>query len=467
MNALKEFVTKNKVLVSVTGAVTMCVFMVFSIIAFAIGDTGSSSNDTEKKTTGSLVADAESTADSTTAPPYTGEDDTCGEETTGDDTEEPTTTEAPVDPDTLPYMIMVNRAANCLTVYAKGEDDTFSVPYKAITVSCGKELGDTPLGTYQTIENYNWRKMNDASYAQYAYRIVGPILFHSVPYYTQAKNDLEWEEFNKLGTAASLGCVRMTVADAKWLMDNCPIGTRVIIYDDAENPGPLGKPDTIKIPADLATIFNISEEQANELKKWDPTDHDASNPWHAYSAKIYVPASKQITVEVGTSMETVLANFIATDTCGNDISHKIELSDNFSLDQSGVYRDVTVSVTDAIGSHAETTIIIVVTEKEEPSSSEEPTSSERPSTSAPETESSSEDTSEDTTEDTSETETETTTPAESESDSSSEEESSSDASTETTTPTESEPTTPERPSETETTSALPEESTPAEPNLRT
>ena len=442
MNALKEFVTKNKILVSVTGAVTMCAFMVFSIIAFAIGGTGSTNANTEKKTT-SHVAENETTTELTTQPSYTGEEDSCGEETTADENEEPTTTTPAFDPDTLPYMIKVNRAANCLTVYAKGDDGTFSVPYKAITVSCGKVLGDTPLGTYQTIENYKWRKMNDASYAQYAYRIVGPILFHSVPYYTQAKNDLEWEEFNKLGSAASLGCVRMTVADAKWLMENCPIGTRVIIYDDINNPGPLGKPDTIKIPADLASKLNITEAAAKELKGWDPTDPDASNPWHAYSAKIYVPASKQITVEVGTAMEDILANLIATDTCGNDISDKIELTDNFNLDKAGVYHNVTVSVTDAIGSHAEVSIIIVVTEKQETSTSETPTTS----TTEPPT----------TTVDSNDTTTE------SESDSSSEQDTTTEPDTETTTP-EDETTSSEVPSESEsssdtTTAPTPEETT--------
>jgi hypothetical protein len=41
----------------------------------------------------------------------------------------------------------------------------------------------------------------------------------------------------------------MTVADAKWIYDNCPVGTKVIIYDDTTSPGPLGKPTAPTIPA--------------------------------------------------------------------------------------------------------------------------------------------------------------------------------------------------------------------------
>ena len=36
---------------------------------------------------------------------------------------------------------------------------------------------------------------------------------------------------------ASAGCVRMTVEDAKWIMENCPTGTEVEIYNSS-TPGP-------------------------------------------------------------------------------------------------------------------------------------------------------------------------------------------------------------------------------------
>jgi lipoprotein-anchoring transpeptidase ErfK/SrfK len=63
-------------------------------------------------------------------------------------------------------------------------------------------------------------------YGQYACRITGSILFHSVPYEKQDKSTLEWWEYDKLGETASLGCIRLTVEDAKWIYDNCAKGTR-------------------------------------------------------------------------------------------------------------------------------------------------------------------------------------------------------------------------------------------------
>ena len=166
-----------------------------------------------------------------------------------------------------PYLVKVNRAANCVTVYSKNENGDYVTPIKAMRCSTGKNIDDTPLGTFHTTAKYEWCLMVDGTYSQYAYRIHGGIMFHSVPNFEEDNSTLEYEEYNKLGSPASLGCVRLTVQDSKWLYDNCPQGTTVVIYDDAENPGPLGKPETITIPED------------SDLNGWDPTDPDPANPW--------------------------------------------------------------------------------------------------------------------------------------------------------------------------------------------
>lgn len=163
------------------------------------------------------------------------------------------------------YLIKVNRTCNVVTVYSKDSNGEYTVPVKAMVCSVGTG-GNTPTGTFTTSDKYTWRALYGGVYGQYATRITGHILFHSVPYYTQSKDDLEWEEYNKLGQAASAGCVRLTVADAKWIYDNCKSGTTVIIYDSSD-PGPLGKPSAQKISADSPN------------RGWDPTDPDASNPW--------------------------------------------------------------------------------------------------------------------------------------------------------------------------------------------
>ena len=162
------------------------------------------------------------------------------------------------------YYIRVNRSQNTVTVYERDESGAYTVPVKAMVCSVGRA---TPLGTYRTSDRYVWRELFGYVYGQYATRITGHILFHSVPYTSMRKNTLKYAEYNKLGTSASMGCVRLSVADAKWIYDNCAPGTQVNFYD-GDDPGPLGKP--------AAAV--IDENDAR--RGWDPTDPDPENPWN-------------------------------------------------------------------------------------------------------------------------------------------------------------------------------------------
>ena len=166
-----------------------------------------------------------------------------------------------------PYFIMVNRKANCVTVYGLDPDGYYSIPLRAMVASTGRAGCETPPGTFSISNRAAWMYMADGSYGQYATRFNGAILFHSVCYKRKDPSTLMTYEYNALGGFASLGCVRLQTADAKWVFDNYPQGTKVIIYD-GDDPGPLGKPDTL--------VPQISEAQDNG---WDPTDPRQENPW--------------------------------------------------------------------------------------------------------------------------------------------------------------------------------------------
>jgi lipoprotein-anchoring transpeptidase ErfK/SrfK len=168
-----------------------------------------------------------------------------------------------------PYLVAVNRAMCTITVYGKDADGNYNVPIKAMVCSVGRSGHQTPTGRYNTTNRYDWRLMVDGSYGRYAIRINGSIMFHSVCYYTKSESNLEYEEYNKLGSPASLGCIRLCLKDIKWLYDNCPKGFPTVIYDDTSTPGPLGKPSSIKI-------------DVNDVEKrgYDPTDWSPNSPWN-------------------------------------------------------------------------------------------------------------------------------------------------------------------------------------------
>lgn len=164
----------------------------------------------------------------------------------------------------LPYYIKINLTDNIVTVYDQDEAGEYNIPVKAFVSSAG---ADTPVGTFHTTERYEWRPLFGDVYGQYATRITGHILFHSVPYFEMDKSTLEYEEYNKLGQEVSMGCIRLTAEDAKWIYDNCPTGTAVTMYR-GQVEEPLSPPIPVKV-------------DVNDARRgWDPTDPDPQNPWN-------------------------------------------------------------------------------------------------------------------------------------------------------------------------------------------
>lgn len=155
------------------------------------------------------------------------------------------------------YYIRVNRRYNTVTVFAGKKEKNCLVPIKVFLCSTGKA---TPKGTYKTPAKYRWRPLIHEVYGQWATRITGRILFHSV-YYIENENNqsLDVVEFNKLGEPVSAGCVRLTAADTKWIYDHCELKTKVNI-NSSMVMDPFGIPTVMKL---------------EEWHTWDPTDPTA------------------------------------------------------------------------------------------------------------------------------------------------------------------------------------------------
>lgn len=168
-------------------------------------------------------------------------------EPTSTPTPEPTSTPEPTNaPTPAPtpkgyegaYEIEVDLFNQIVTVYRAGSRSAGSIARQMICSS--GEDNTTPLGTFtmpelqKEDEREEWYYIGKYQlYVQYATRIVDDILFHSLPY-VQKDESPTVDSVEGLGKAVSHGCIRLRPSDARWIAQNCPAGTQVHIFDDAE-----------------------------------------------------------------------------------------------------------------------------------------------------------------------------------------------------------------------------------------
>ena len=117
-------------------------------------------------------------------------------------------------------------------VYALDDNDQYSILTRTMTCSTGLRDTPTPTGEFTyTGPGARWHYFKKwKCWAQYAYYIDGDIMFHSVLYNSDDESTLVKSSVRNLGRRASHGCVRLSVEDARWLWNNCPGGTHVIVY---------------------------------------------------------------------------------------------------------------------------------------------------------------------------------------------------------------------------------------------
>lgn len=129
----------------------------------------------------------------------------------------------------FPYKLVVDISEQRIYVN-QWNGHAYEGPIHKFTCATGKEETPTPLGTYQAggKTGNEWYYFKDFNcYAKWAYHIVGGVLFHS-----NTVNKIgDKPGDGGLGHRASHGCIRMKLKEVKWIYDNCPEGTTVVIKE--------------------------------------------------------------------------------------------------------------------------------------------------------------------------------------------------------------------------------------------
>lgn len=229
------------------------------------------------------------------------------------------------------YAILVNEYNCSVTVFTydiNTKDQIYNKPVRAMACSTGKKPLTTTKNTSwilnETTEKSEWVMLSDNKYYRYATYIGEELMFQSSPYKSEKADSLIAEEYNKIGTPATAKNIRLSVADAKWIYDNCDEGTIVRIVNTPEKRTyfPLGVPEGMKLTEDSKSL------------KWDPTDSHKDNPYKKLGPVITGAEDK--VVELGKGFD-MLKDVTAVDTCGNDITDRITTVGNINVNTEGKY----------------------------------------------------------------------------------------------------------------------------------
>ena len=144
------------------------------------------------------------------------------------------------------YYVTVNHATETVMIYAQETPGgPYNIPVRAMVCSSARAGYDNIEGTYPIRRGSRWGVLgNDGAwvYGQYTCQISGNYLFHSCWYHENGNPDsLSVSQYNRLGQPTSHGCIRLCVADARWIYENCAGTSNVYLFTSNE-PAPFDRP---------------------------------------------------------------------------------------------------------------------------------------------------------------------------------------------------------------------------------
>ena len=120
------------------------------------------------------------------------------------------------------WMILVD-TSNCTVGVFRGSRNNWSLD-RSFACSPGAYSTPTVKGQF-TVQSKGY-SFGSGFTCYYYTQFYGNYLFHSVLYYQGTRNILD----GRLGMHLSHGCVRLQIDNAKWIYNNIPRGTKVVVY---------------------------------------------------------------------------------------------------------------------------------------------------------------------------------------------------------------------------------------------
>ncbi len=171
--------------------------------------------------------------------------------------EDPSPTEKPKDPSMNKYYIIVDKADNAFAIFTYDENGKYTKKVATFPCALGRSSRHTPTGKFKISSKGAWKTWTGGQYSPFYTRYTSGLYFHGSIYSKKSPDALIAKYYEEIGSNKTSGCVRTTVAGARWVYYNCPAGTVVEIVKSSSAISYPGKPSIDP-----------------EYPKWDPTDPD-------------------------------------------------------------------------------------------------------------------------------------------------------------------------------------------------
>lgn len=216
------------------------------------------------------------------------------------------------------YYIQVNKHDNMVSVWTTVNGEIEEIE-KLFVASINQNLSE---GNYTIAEKSTWRTLQDYTYVQYSSKAATSMLFHSPVYEIQNRGYMLVNTYQMLGSSNdSVEGITMTVADSKWIYENCGEGTIVNVCTDSQPAYGLTPNELMAIPDGL---------------RWDPTDPDRENMW--VQGKIaFLNGVSDKTIPVGGYVDP-WEGILAKTEDGRNITNNITVRNYVNNMIPGVYR---------------------------------------------------------------------------------------------------------------------------------
>ena len=218
------------------------------------------------------------------------------------------------------YALLINLSEHTVIAYTYDSNGSYTIPVRKMV--CATELSEKliPKHYYYTGSKDRWYQDEDGLYYQFSTKFSDDFRFSSTPYSKEGAASLITESYNSIGTSCTSGDIWLSVADAKWIYENCTEGTYVRAYDRYSTA--IAKPVPLKLNGE------------NAEKGWDPTDPSSKNPYKKLTPTF--TGVEDITVSKGANFNPT-NGIEAFDTCGNKVSKGIKVEGTVNTARPGKY----------------------------------------------------------------------------------------------------------------------------------